>query len=89
MVSSAFAKTQGAVCVIRVSCLGKRGRALSSSSSLVKDITSEPTMGAQVPSVITLRTSGLSLPCSVTMLAIWITGSFSASGKQPCQARAT
>ena len=48
-------------------------------------MTSEPTMGAQVPSVITLRTSGLALPCSVTMLAIWITGSFSASGKQPCQ----
>jgi len=60
-------------------------RAFSSSSSVLKDMTSEPTMGAQEPSVITLRTSGRSLPCSVTMLAIWITGSFSASGKQPCR----
>ena len=51
-----------------------------------KDMTSAPTMGAQDWSVSTLRTVAVSLPCSVTMLAIWITGSFSASGKCPCAA---
>ena len=42
-------------------------------------------MGAQELSVITLRTMGLDCPCTVTMLAIWMTGSFSASGKHPCR----
>ena len=55
-----------------------------SSASLAKDMTSAPTMGAQESSVMTFFTVGLFLPCSVTMLAIWITGSFSASGKCPC-----
>lgn len=59
-------------------------RALSRSSSLSKDMTSAPTMAAQLSRVMTLRTSGLLCPCTVTRLAIWITGSFSASGKCPC-----
>ena len=61
---------------------------LSSSASFSNDMTSAPTMAAQDLSVITFRTVGFCLPCSVTMLAIWMTGSFSASGKCPCKASA-
>ena len=50
---------------------------------LSKQITSEPAMLAHVSSVNTLRTNGLFCPCTCTMLAIWITGSFSGSGNIP------
>ena len=55
----------------------------SKSCSLWKDSTWEPTTGAQVLSVNTLRIKGSGSPCLITMLAIWITGSFSASGNTP------
>jgi hypothetical protein len=42
-----------------------------------------PTMCEQVLRVKTLRMKGCSSPCRVTMLAIWMTGSISASGKIP------
>ena len=43
---------------------------VSSSCSVLKDMTSEPMMAAQVSSVITLRTTGEDSPWLVTMLAI-------------------
>ena len=59
-------------------------QARSSSRSSVKQMTSAPTMGAHVPSVITVFTAGLRSPWTVTKEAIWMTGSILASGKWPC-----
>ena len=56
---------------------------LSISCSRGKERTCEPTTGAQVLSVKTLRKNGSLSPWRITMLAIWITGSLSASGKMP------
>ncbi|KAH3665690.1 hypothetical protein OGAPHI_003878 [Ogataea philodendri] len=44
---------------------------------------SEPTIGAHDFTVNTLRTNGKDSPAVATTLAIWITGSCSASGKIP------
>lgn len=46
-------------------------------------MTCEPTTGAQVLSVKTFLMNGSCSPCLITMLAIWMTGSLSASGKTP------
>mmetsp|Transcript_6455 Transcript_6455/g.27514 ORF Transcript_6455/g.27514 Transcript_6455/m.27514 type:complete len:233 (+) Transcript_6455:2137-2835(+) len=55
----------------------------NSSRSSEKHSTSDPTMGAHVSRVQMARITGLSSPWHVTMVAIWITGSCSASGKCP------
>lgn len=55
----------------------------SSCFSCVKHNIWEPTMLAQDWRVNTVRIKGSVSPCRCTMEAIWITGSFSASGKIP------
>ena len=70
----------------RSGCAIQERLTLNSPVSSSNDMTSAPTMGAHFLRVMMLRTMGLLSPCTVTMLAIWITGSFSASGKQPCTA---
>ena len=47
-------------------------------------MTSAPMMEAQVLSVMMFFTTGEDCPCTVTRLAIWMTGSLSGSGKWPC-----
>ncbi len=59
----------------------------SMSPSRSKDMTSAPMMGAQVLSVMIFLTAGAACPCTVTRLAIWMTGSLSGSGKWPCSAK--
>ena len=55
----------------------------SRSVSFSKDMTSAPTMDAQDLRVWMFFTRGFFSPCTVSMLAIWMTGSCSASGKWP------
>ena len=50
---------------------------------MANDMTSAPTIGEQELRVITLRTVGAASPWTVTMFAIWMTGSCSGSGKWP------
>lgn len=52
-------------------------------SSLLLEITWAPTMFEHSPKVKTFLTNGLDSPCLVTKFAIWITGSWEASGKTP------
>lgn len=61
----------------------------SSCFSCVKHNIWEPTMLAQDWRVNTVRIKGSVSPCRCTMEAIWITGSFSASGKIPEKRRLT
>ena len=60
---------------------------LSRSPSRWNDMTSAPMMEAQVLSVMMFFTTGEDCPCTVTRLAIWMTGSLSGSGKWPCGSR--
>ena len=57
--------------------------AASMSASFSNETTCAPEIDAHVSSVNTFLKTGAFSPCSVTWLAIWITGSFSASGKTP------
>jgi hypothetical protein len=68
----------------RQQCQRTRHR-LSRSPSRWKDMTSAPMMEAQVLSVMMFFTTGEDCPCTVTRLAIWMTGSLSGSGKWPCR----
>ena len=66
---------------LSVPCKGRR--TLRSSTSVANDMTSAPTIGEQELRVMTLRTVGTASPWTVTMFAIWMTGSCSGSGKWP------
>ncbi len=55
----------------------------SKSDSFWKGSTCEPTIDAHVFKVKTFRINGSFSPCLITMLAIWMTGSLSGSGKTP------
>ena len=57
----------------------------SISASLLNDKTWDPTIGAQVLRVKTLRINGSLSPCRITMLQSWITESLLASGKTPVE----